>query len=99
MLSPHPGSPRDRSHGGHDQADLRTFSTISRKSPRILDAIVKRPRAPSASSRARRQRPHAAHQPRLIVGREPMSEIRNVTGTAFVVAEFRAQENEAACPL
>jgi len=28
-----------------------------------------------------------------------MSEIRNVTGTAFVVAEFRAQENEAACPL
>jgi len=28
-----------------------------------------------------------------------MTLIRNVTGTAFVVAEFRAEENEASCPL
>src|SRR3954471_14698018 len=28
-----------------------------------------------------------------------MSQIRNVTGTAFVVAEFRAEENDAAIPL
>jgi len=28
-----------------------------------------------------------------------MQQVRNVTGTAFVVAEFRAEENDAADPL
>ena len=28
-----------------------------------------------------------------------MEQINNVTGTAFVVAEFRAEENDEACPL